>query len=392
MTDKTLHVAMLLSKSYRHDHRVSKEASALVDAGHHVTVIEWSRHDTDAPAQESLNGVTIERVHDEGLLRWAPGTVAKNPVWWRRAAARVRDVHQKHPVDVVHAHDLDTLPAGVRATRQLQVPLVYDAHERFHEIIDTTHPKLVVRVAAAMERRLVPKASAIITASDHLADVYRGLARADAPVVTVWNCFGPPPQIETPTAPRFETFTITYIGILSRDRMFPELVHILGAMEDVRFVVAGKREGVHAEVEAAARDHAQVKYLGPVPFDEVLPRTEEGHAVLCLLDPANPQYRYALATKLFDAMTCGRPIVVTEDTELGAFVERHKVGLTCSYDADGVRGAVAELRDDPELCAWLGANGLRLAHERFHWSRQASQLQGVYARLAARYDRPEGRT
>lgn len=371
---------MFTTRAVRYDQRVVREAEALQKAGHAVRLIEWARHSPDAPVEEVLSGIQVRRSHDEGLARFLPSDVLRNPIWWRRAYHAALAWHDERPVDVVHCHDLDTLPAGVRVKDELGCALVFDAHEVFYEMLEGNQPRPVVAAARRLEARLLPHADLVLTSHEGSTQHY--LARTGAPVATIWNTFGERPDPYTP--PPQGPFTMTYVGVLSRDRLFPDLVDAVGALDGVRLVIAGKHEGVHKEVAALAARASNVDFLGPVTFDQVPVITKGGHAVVCMLDPRNPQYRRTPATKLFDAMSAGRPIITTEGTLMGDFVTENDVGIACAYQIAAVQEATLRLRDDPEGQRRMGENGLRLARQRFHWEAQAQALTDAYRDLPPR--------
>ncbi|MBW3581651.1 MAG: glycosyltransferase family 4 protein [Euryarchaeota archaeon] len=368
-----MRILMLLSKSYREDARVRKEAEALVAAGHSVVVVEWARHAPEAPATEEVGDVTVVRHHERGLARLVPGMVLRNPFWWRAAARIGTQLHKGRPFDVVHCHDLDTLPAGVRLKRRLGVRLVFDAHEIFSVMVRSDRGRLVSAAADRLESRLLPQVDHLVTVNEALAERYE--ARVTAPVTVVMNC----PDLATPAGPPSEgLFTVVYVGLLHPSRFFPEAVHALGSMDGVRFHIAGKREGNWREVEQAANDYPEVRFLGAIPSTDVLERMARGHAVLCMLDPSDPQYQVATATKALDAMAVARPCIATRGTYTGRLVEEEGTGVTVAYDATSLQAAVAALRDDPEAAARLGAEGRKKAEKTYNWASQAERLVRLY--------------
>src|SRR2546425_9933359 len=86
----------------------------------------------------------------------------RNPLWWRRAVSIARHL----AFDVVHFHDLDTLPIGIRLKEIAGTPIVYDAHEVFGYMIETDVPRPVVDYVFRSARRLAPQAAKVIT-EDH---------------------------------------------------------------------------------------------------------------------------------------------------------------------------------------------------------------------------------
>src|SRR6476659_2918920 len=115
-----MRISMLLHKSVEYDSRVRREARALAEAGHEVTVVEL-----DPDAQGTLDG--FARVS------------AAPPAWVRRVLpfqayrvvflmAFLRRLLQLRP-DVVHAHDAAMLLPGLLGVRLTGARLVYDSHE-----------------------------------------------------------------------------------------------------------------------------------------------------------------------------------------------------------------------------------------------------------------------
>lgn len=368
-----MRILMLLSKSFREDARVRKEAEALVDAGHSVVVVEWARHAPDAVTEEHIGGVDVVRHHERGLARGVPGTILRNPMWWRAAYRLGARLNAERPFDVVHCHDLDTLPTGVRLKRRFGLRLVFDAHEIFSVMVRADRGRLVAAAADRLETRLLPHVDHVVTVNDALSQHYH--ARAKAPVTVVMNC---PDPSGPPAAPSEDLFTVVYVGLLHRSRFFPAAVHALGTLDGVRFLVAGKREGNWREVELAAEGYPEVRFLGAVPSTEVLATMARGHAVLCMLDPSDPQYRVATATKALDAMAVARPCIATAGTYTGRLVEAEGTGITVAYDADALRRAVIRLRDDAGLARRLGDRGRMRAESEYNWSRQAARLIDLY--------------
>lgn len=367
---------MPLTKAFAQDPRVHKEATALVGAGHEVTVLEWARHVPDQPARETIDGVDVVRETNTPLMDRLPGALFKNPLWWRLGRRRALELDDEDAFDVVHCHDLDTLPIGARLKDRRGTRLVFDAHEIFARMIAEDHPAPVAWAAQRLEDRLLPDVDLLVTVNDPCAGFYR--SRVDAPVVLVMNA----PEIPDEVPPWPEgPFTVVYIGLFKAERFFPDAVHVVGGMEDVRFLVAGKREGIYDEVRDAAARYDNVEFLGPLRYDEVVPTTGQGHVVHAMSDPRAPHNEIATETKMLDAMAVGRPSILSRGTYSGTFAEEHGIGTAVEFGADGLREAVARLRDDPDRAREMGGRGRALAEEEVNWPRQADRLLEAYEDL-----------
>src|SRR5712692_906628 len=267
-----MEVLMIVSNDVVHDPRVLKEAHALRGAGHRLSIIGWDRSGT-APSRETRDGLSIYRVRTDGAMRVLAKDMFRLPVWWRRAERIARSI----PFDVVHCHDLDTLPVGVRLKRATGRPLVYDAHEVFGYMIETDVPKVVVDYAFRLERRLSPHADRIITVKDGVKKYIDSASGHES--VLVRNCQDVVVEEYQPPPP--PPLTIIYVGVLHIQRFILEAIEVIGSMPDVRLVIAGVKQ-LTPTVRAMCAGHPNTVFLGMIPNERVLPMTLDSHAVLIM--------------------------------------------------------------------------------------------------------------
>ncbi len=93
-----------------------------------------------------------------------------------RAARLWRAGRRLGRFDVVHANDLDTLPAGLALARRSRARLVYDAHELYSEF-EAPAPRLARRLVLLLEGALARRADTVVTVSDGVADELRARLR-----------------------------------------------------------------------------------------------------------------------------------------------------------------------------------------------------------------------
>ena len=373
-------ILMILSKEVTTDDRVCREAKALIDDGNEVTVIVWDRHRDYAP-KSIVDEISVERIHNKGIMKILPNDLLRNPLWWRRAYKKGLELYKAgFRFDVVHCHDLDTLQAGAWLKKKLGVKLIYDAHEIFGYMIAGDMTKFVVNIAFKMEKKMMKHVDHIITVNEQLKEYFRSISKK--PITVVMNCKDMISEMYKP--PRNNAFTVSHIGNLHRKRLFPEIIDVLGGVDNIRFVIAAKKGNMklYQEVEKAASKYDNVDFLGEIPFDQVVPRTFEADVVLYTIDPAYEVARIATPNKLFEAMVCGRPIVSTRATLAGKITEALQSGLVVEYDISAIKGALLKLRDDPALCEKLGRNAFNAAETKYNWSIMAKKLLNVYKYLS----------
>ena len=370
-------ILMLLSNPFMVDPRVYKEAKTLLEAGHEVTVVVWDRKG-EYPEESTVEGIRVVRIHNTGLMRLAYHDLFRNPIWWRRAYRKGMEIYDNgFKFDVVHCHDLDTLYSGVWLKRKLNCKLVYDAHEIFGYMIEENMPGFICRFALHMEKKLVKHVDSMITVDEPFRDYFESIA--DCPVTIVKNCKDL--VYDGYETPNNDTFTLIYIGIMNKGRFFPEIIDIARELQGVRLILAGKKEGLFFEMKEYVKCMEDIIFLGTIPTDEIIPRTRDADATFVLVDPSSRQNQKTVYNKQFEAMVCGRPIIVTDGTFAAEMTLQNRCGLVVDFTKDSVKDAVERLRDDPELAETLGRNGFEVAKKRYNWNKEKQNLLDVYNEL-----------
>jgi glycosyltransferase involved in cell wall biosynthesis len=96
----------------------------------------------------------------------------------------------------------------------------------------------------------------------------------------------------------------------------------------------------------------------------------------------NELFEGALPSKMFDAMACERPVILSVAGEAKAVLESADAGLAVEpEDIAAMRAAVLRLRDDPAARRRMGANGRRLVESEYSRPKLASQLEQALVRM-----------
>jgi len=101
------HVVMLLSNPFVSDPRVYSEVKALSQNGYDVAVITWDR-EYQYPSTEDRQGILVRRIHAAATFGRGLRQMGALLSFWQRAISMLIPEN----VDIVHCHDLDTLPVG----------------------------------------------------------------------------------------------------------------------------------------------------------------------------------------------------------------------------------------------------------------------------------------
>ena len=362
-------VLMLLSNEYRPDVRVEKEARSLVRNGMAVTVLAWDRGHK-RQIEEVQDGVGVRRVRTRAFSAKS-GLALNYPLF----VMALLHGSQKERMDAVHAHDLDTLLAGVLISKLRRVPLIYDAHEHYAEMVSQDLPSGVARVFDLMERCLVRGADRIVAANQRIAEYLREWSRVE-PVV-VMNCIEPPSAMVS--RPHHEGMVVFYGGSLEPLRFIEEAILAVQGQKGIVLRVAGDGS-LRGLVESASRSGDNVEYIGYIDHAKLLEEMAQADAVIAMLDPSNLNNRIGTPNRLFEAMAVGTPVLVSKGTLSGEIVDRTGSGLNVDWSVAGFKEALKTL-SDPTLREDLGRNGRAAVDKEYNWKAMEARLLALYDSL-----------
>jgi len=369
-----MNTLMTLANPFTNDPRVYQEARTFSKEGHKVTVLAWDGKGQNPP-KDVKDGIDVFRIRNTRFMDFLPYDILRLRFWRNEAYKEALKLHKRNPFDVLHCHDLDTLPIGIKLKKKLGLPLIYDAHEIWGYMVMRDFPKLLIDYFFRKEKRLIKHVDRVITVNEPLRGYFSKIS--NKPITIVMNC--KPLQGTEYEQPKNDRFTLIYIGTLGPSRFLIELADIIKEMPNVYCKIggAGKSEYVDA-LKRKCSDIPNVDFVGKVPFEQVLPMTKKADAIACMTDPKHKNNSSALANKQFEALVCGRPIICTKNTYPGQFTEQHSVGITVDFSKEGLRKGIELLRDRPDLCEQFGRRALEKAIIGYNWEAQGEKLLNVY--------------
>jgi len=362
-----------------------REARSLARAGYRVTLLAPA-----AFAREEREGVTVIGV-PRPARRWA------RPLAWLRLyrlACRLRPA-------AVHIHDpeLLLLLPFLRLGLGPGARLIYDAHEYFRDSIAVKQwipPRLrplVARAAGWAERLLAQRAHGLVLAVEGQREEYgyfRGpvVVARNLPLAGLFERGQPHPALDV------EGFRLIYVGLILPQRGIDLLLEALrllrdGGAEDVHlfFLGAETSPAYMQQMRAFAEEHGleeQVHWLGYVQPDQLKHYLANAHAGLAPLVPTRQYSRPFLATKLFEYMLAGLPIICADHPSWRAHVEEAECGIVVpAGDPAAYARAMSRLRDDPAGARAMGERGRETVLARYTWEQEEQRLLELYQDLLA---------
>jgi glycosyltransferase involved in cell wall biosynthesis len=173
-----------------------------------------------------------------------------------------------------------------------------------------------------------------------------------------------------------------FANISQRKGIFPLLhafVRVHAAMPEARLTVAGDGPDLPAMRECAEQlgIAASVDFLGAQPHANA-PDLYRSHALYCLPSLGEPY-----ATTVLEAMSCGRPLVVTDTGGLPYMVSKEGGHRVAQDNPKALADALLDLLRNPERRAAMGRHNREDVLAKHTWSATIDALETVYYDLLA---------
>jgi len=319
--------------------------------------------------------------------------------WWRAAYNRVwhhlfitrpvlHELAKARP-EVVHCHDVRTLPMGCAYKRRHACHVVYDSHEvaEHQQSLEPSEQVLTI----TLQRRLSKDVSGFITVNDRIAE-YLNAAYPDLPRATVL------PNATLPAAgpchddgrlrraaglPQGMKILL-FQGGFARGRGLLTLIRALPLLPDDWAIVlmgwGSMKEQLLTECGALPRHRDAVRFVPPAAHEEL--RLWTAGATLGIIPYQNTclNHWFCSPNKLWEYPNAGVPILVSAFPVMRQMAETHGIGwlLDDPNDPASIARAVSSISNADLETKRRNCHVFVAQH---NWSHYKGRLLGLYAGL-----------
>jgi glycosyltransferase involved in cell wall biosynthesis len=283
-------ICLISHSHYPYDSRVSREAHALVRAGHAVDII--CLRFGDQPFVERADAVSVYRLpigrRRGGVLRYIFEFVS----FQTAATLLVGALHLRHRYRLVETTSVpDWLVFASLLPRMLGARVLLDLHECMPEYgatkygVSLRHP--IVRFLAFLEQASIRYADFVITCTEQMRERFIERGAPDNKIAVVLNSFDEEryePDAYRRTARGRDGFVLICHGTIEPNYGLDLVVRAVALLKErvpgLRLEIYGG--GTHRPAVAAlTRDlglEDRVRFTGWIPMEELLPRIAEADA------------------------------------------------------------------------------------------------------------------
>lgn len=370
-----LRVCILRAAPVDHDKRTQQIARLLAAAGATVTIVALGEH-SGACMPEGVRFKAVERIasssHPVRFVRIA-SNLCRNK-WrasgfFRAAHAAVRETN----ANFVHCMNVDTLLVGFLVARGASV--IYDSREHF--ATTGTVKRRTRSWWMLKERVLVPRAAAVLTVSEPIAQDLAQRYGIVQPTVLLNGCTA---HVRVAAAPH-RPLRLIHQGKFFFDRHIEDIIEAV-VRQNGKAVLTLQGWG---EAEKLLRERVDqlgarevVRFEAPCPPGQVVASASAHDVGVINIWPDNASHRWAAPNKLFDYMGAGLAQLVSNLEFVRGVVEREECGVVFDPPTvDSISAAIETLVENPGAVASMKRNAVAAA-ERYTWDAQAPALWTLY--------------
>jgi 1,4-alpha-glucan branching enzyme len=351
-------------------------ANNLVRKGKKVHVL--TARSNDAPPYETVEGVTIHRVHplhpyEENFFKWV----------FDLNQSFIQYVHElisQEKITHIHAHDWIVSTSAIKLKEYYSLPLITTIHATEHGRNQGINTELQQKIHNE-EQLLVAASDHLIVCSEHMKEEVQSLFTFSAPLEVIPNGVELE-RLEQLTGNHIVQEHIPYffsIGRMVHEKGFETLIRAASLLKDegqkVSFIIAGK--GPMLE-----HYRQQVKHEGledMVVFTGFISDEKRNSYLKSCLAVIFPSLYEPFGIVALEAMAFKKAVVASDTGGLKSIVKHEHTGLLFQpEDESNLYSHLQSLLKEPDKSRRLGEVGFKMAQSMFSWERIADQTIHVY--------------
>lgn len=394
-----MRIGMILDKTFPPDPRVENEAISLIKQGHVIFLfcLKYHKNEDD----DIIKGIQVKRYQSNKLEYKLSALAYTFPFYTVMMANKISRFLKKHHIEAIHIHDMRIAEAVFKANKSQKLPTVLDLHDNMPEIMKLyAHLQkfpgkqlISPKKWKQKEEEFIQKATKIITVSQEFIEEVVGRTQIPHDKIvlvpnTVHQSFYKDAVIDHLIVDTYKNdFVILYLGDTGLRRGLQTAIESLLILKEkipnVKLVIVGisstdpilKQQVIDLKLE----NHVDFKGWQDV---SLFPSYIVASAVCISPLHRNIQHDVAYANKLFQYMSFGKPVLVSDAIAQKNLIEKTNSGLVhFEKDAQDFAQKVLQLYADPALRNRLGSNGKQFVEEEFCWEKTSKKLIALYENL-----------
>ncbi|MEY4804333.1 MAG: hypothetical protein RL331_852 [Bacteroidota bacterium] len=365
---------MTVSSDLATDNRVHRSCTVLEELGFQIYLLGRQKRNSPEMPPRSYRVRRLQLRYEKGAFFYAELNI------------RLFLILLFKKYDFLFANDLDTLPAAYLASRLKRKPLLYDSHELFTEVPELVSRPSIQKIWMTLEKMMLPRMGQMMTVNQSIANIFENKYGIKCSVVR-----NVPMRLDHIAAhsKSFLGLSDTQIMLiiqgsgLNVERGIEEAVLAMTQIPRAVLFLVGDGDVIPSiqKLVAQLQLQDQVRFIGRVPYNELLRYTAAADLGLALDKPLSLNYALALPNKVFDYIQAGTPIVASSLVEIETLIHKYNCGVVLpEVTPQMIAEKINALIDQPEHRAEYRKNCQQAAQIE-NWDTDKQVLMAVVQRV-----------
>jgi glycosyltransferase involved in cell wall biosynthesis len=392
-----MRIGMILDKEFPPDPRVANEAQTLIDAGFDVRL--FCLNFKSEPKSEEINNLKINRFSMSKLFydKFSP-LVYTFPFFSLKVRDGIRNFIDANKPDVIHIHDMVIAEAVFKINKQHRLPIVLDLHENRPEIMKTySHinkgiGKLLINLEKweRKQREFIEKADRVIVVTQEAKeDLLNECNISSGKIIVVPNTVNLNIFLSYPISYDIldkykDDFVVLYLGSTGLRRGLDTAIKAVRFLKDkipnLKLVIVGKSRDDKILMDLSENLGVKNQVVFEGWRDESLFPSYIRASKICISPlTRNRHHDTTYANKIFQYMSCGKPIIVSDCKAQKRIVEENQCGLVYKAgDHQDLADKIFQLYIDQNIQRSFGQNSLKAIFNKYQWNFTSKELVELY--------------
>lgn len=359
-------IYMILTNGFDPDVRVYKEAKYLVTEGFNVEIICWDRKCEYVDRNEEvIDGINIKRF----CIPSKPGTGMKQIIPYIKFIKNTRKYLKDKEYSYLHCHDFDGIVVGMFTKNKKKTKIIFDMHEIYKNY---SYARNIF--FDFVFNKILKKSDYIIHVNEAQIEGMKSTIKEK----TVFLPNYPESKVYEPIEKNAsEKIRVNYIGALRDYESLNSLAKLNNNDKNIEVGLYGTGVCYDKLKEQYQGSNVKVygKYNGITESGEIYRNTD---ILYCSYNPQIKNWKTSYPVKLFESIVTLTPVIVTENTVSGDFVEKYGIGKTIKYgDTESIINAILDIKQSYDMYV----ENIKNISDNYKWKNVVKNLKKVYKNL-----------
>ena len=359
-------IYMILTNGFDPDVRVYKEAKYLVTEGFNVEIICWDRKCEYVDRNEEvIDGINIKRF----CIPSKPGTGMKQIIPYIKFIKNTRKYLKDKVYSYLHCHDFDGIVVGMFTKNKKKTKIIFDMHEIYKNY---SYARNIF--FDFVFNKILKKSDYIIHVNEAQIEGMKSTIKEK----TVFLPNYPESKVYEPIEKNAsEKIRVNYIGALRDYESLNSLAKLNNNDKNIEVGLYGTGVCYDKLKEQYQGSNVKVygKYNGITESGEIYRNTD---ILYCSYNPQIKNWKTSYPVKLFESIVTLTPVIVTENTVSGDFVEKYGIGKTIKYgDTESIINAILDIKQSYDMYV----ENIKNISDNYKWKNVVKNLKKVYKNL-----------